>query len=386
MPAERLPLSPHRDGALVADPLTRRGSTPATCSPSSTAPTRPGSRALLPAPLDLAEEDPGAVALIWADWQSCSSSRRGAAGPGPVAVQGGLRRRPLPLRGRDLLALRLHLGRQGLRHRPRHAPGLPEEARLDLADPAAPVRRRRRRRSGPAASSAPPWPRTTGGSPRRSLTLREESDTNGFVNGHPMAHHRVFPGIAPAPADAYAELISSGASRVRGRPGLDGRRRAAAVRLPDRGAGRLTVDEVIGGYYRQVGVVWDGGTAVRVTDADMVYARAAHRDPYDGAMPDRHTLAETERAMQHSRAESAAELRGRRGGVEPLSGGQRRPRASDQHRAPPHGLTWTGFVVLWVVWIWDGMETRGPPRARRSPRRRSPAWSRRWSSRGLVGG
>ena len=23
-----------------------------------------------------------------------------------------------------------------------------------------------------------------------------------------------------------------------------------------------------------------------------------------------------------------------------------------------YGLTWTGFVVLWVVWIWDGMETR----------------------------
>jgi DNA-binding MarR family transcriptional regulator len=21
-------------------------------------------------------------------------------------------------------------------------------------------------------------------------------------------------------------------------------------------------------------------------------------------------------------------------------------------------LTWTGFVVLWVIWIWDGMETR----------------------------
>jgi DNA-binding MarR family transcriptional regulator len=23
-----------------------------------------------------------------------------------------------------------------------------------------------------------------------------------------------------------------------------------------------------------------------------------------------------------------------------------------------HDITWTGFVVLWVVWIWDGMETR----------------------------
>jgi len=24
----------------------------------------------------------------------------------------------------------------------------------------------------------------------------------------------------------------------------------------------------------------------------------------------------------------------------------------------PYDLTWTGFVVLWVVWIFDGMETR----------------------------
>ena len=30
---------------------------------------------LLPSPLSLAPEDPGAVAMIWADWQSCSSSR-----------------------------------------------------------------------------------------------------------------------------------------------------------------------------------------------------------------------------------------------------------------------------------------------------------------------
>src|SRR6476659_5306955 len=30
---------------------------------------------LLPAPLELAPDDPGAVAFIWADWQSCSSSR-----------------------------------------------------------------------------------------------------------------------------------------------------------------------------------------------------------------------------------------------------------------------------------------------------------------------
>lgn len=30
-------------------------------------------RALLPPELELAEVDPGAVAFIWADWQSCSA-------------------------------------------------------------------------------------------------------------------------------------------------------------------------------------------------------------------------------------------------------------------------------------------------------------------------
>lgn len=24
----------------------------------------------------------------------------------------------------------------------------------------------------------------------------------------------------------------------------------------------------------------------------------------------------------------------------------------------PAGISWTGFAVMWVVWMWDGMETR----------------------------
>ena len=33
-------------------------------------------RAILPPELDLADDDPGAVAFIWADWQSCSAEGR----------------------------------------------------------------------------------------------------------------------------------------------------------------------------------------------------------------------------------------------------------------------------------------------------------------------
>ena len=50
------------------------------------------------------------------------------------AVQGGVHRRALPVRGPHLQPLRLHLGRQGLRHGARPLPGLPEEARQHLDD------------------------------------------------------------------------------------------------------------------------------------------------------------------------------------------------------------------------------------------------------------
>lgn len=75
-------------------------------------------------------------------------------------------------------------------------------------------------------------------------------------------------------------------------------------------------------------------------------------------MPDRQTLAETERAV-----------RVRVGGLpldmpaaDALSSLYRAANAVRNHLTQtvlrPHDLTWTGFVVLWVVWVWDGQETR----------------------------
>jgi DNA-binding MarR family transcriptional regulator len=75
-------------------------------------------------------------------------------------------------------------------------------------------------------------------------------------------------------------------------------------------------------------------------------------------MPDRHSLEEAERAtrerVQHlpldfvashallSVYRAANAVRGR------LTNAVLRP----------HDLTWTGFLVLWTLWIWDSMETR----------------------------
>ena len=75
-------------------------------------------------------------------------------------------------------------------------------------------------------------------------------------------------------------------------------------------------------------------------------------------MPDRHTLEETERAMKDHVGALPLDF----AAANALSNLFRAATAvrSELTRRVlrQHDMTWTGFVVLWVVWIWDGMETR----------------------------
>jgi acetoacetate decarboxylase len=220
--------------------------------------------ALLPAPLQLAPEDPGAVALIWADWQSCSSTREELLDPvraqykeafvvvrcsfegvtysrcvfiwvdKDFAIGRGLHQ-GYPKKLGSMWQTRPHTFGHAA---PQIAPGGVFGATLAAGD----------RRLAQAV-----------------LTLREESDTNGFVNGHPMAHHRVYPDIAGS-GDAFSELISSGARSFEGGQAWRGDVELELFDSPTEELASLDVEEVIGGYYRQVGVEWDGGsTLARLT-------------------------------------------------------------------------------------------------------------------------
>src|SRR3954451_4361915 len=75
-------------------------------------------------------------------------------------------------------------------------------------------------------------------------------------------------------------------------------------------------------------------------------------------MPDRFTLRETEKAMNDHVARLPLDFPA----AHALSSLYRAANAVRNHITNlvlrEHDLTWTGFVVLWVVWIWDGMETR----------------------------
>ncbi len=213
---------------------------------------------LLPPPLSLADEDPGAVALIWADWQSCSSSREELLDPvraqykeafvvvrcsfqgetfsrcvyiwvdKDFAIGRGIHQ-GYPKKLGSMWQTRPHPFSQGA---PQIGPGGVFGATLAAGD----------RRLAEAI-----------------VTLRAESETNGFVNAHKMAHHRIFPGIASGAPDAYAELIESGSSDFEAGPAWTGDAELRLFESPTEELSNLTVEEIIGGYYRQVGVVWNGG-------------------------------------------------------------------------------------------------------------------------------
>ena len=214
--------------------------------------------ALLPEDVSLAEEDPGAVALIWADWQSCSDS--GAELLDPVRSQykecfvvvrctyggetysrcvyiwvdkdfalarGWYQGYPKKL-GAIWMTRPVTVGRAG----PRLAPGGVLGATLAAND----------RRLADV-----------------SITLTGESETGGFVNALPMLHSRWMPHIDPSHAASLDELVTMRSQDVELGPAWTG---TASVRLYDAPAeemARLDPVEPIAGYWRQVGATFTRG-------------------------------------------------------------------------------------------------------------------------------
>lgn len=79
---------------------------------------------------------------------------------------------------------------------------------------------------------------------------------------------------------------------------------------------------------------------------------------YADRMPDRHTLAETERAMKDHVGALPLDFAAANA-LSNLFRAANAVRSELTNRVlRQHDMTWTGFVVMWVVWIWDGMETR----------------------------
>lgn len=225
--------------------------------------TQPGRvRQLLPKGVQPAPDDPDAVALIWADWQSCSDG--GTELLDPVRSQ-YLEAFAVVRCSHDgtpysrcvliwvttdfALARGLHQGypkKLGSIHMTRVMPYGKAAPRLE---PGAKLGATLAAYDHRLASA--------------TLTIMGTSDTNGFVNALPMLHSRQVRSIERDGSFVLDELVTMTGYDVELGPAWAGEATLHVFDSPwDELASVLPVREILGGYYRQVGVSWNGGRTV----------------------------------------------------------------------------------------------------------------------------
>jgi acetoacetate decarboxylase len=213
---------------------------------------------LLPEPLQPADEDPGAVAVIWADWQSCSDG--GGELVDPVRSQ---------YKECFVVVRCQHEGQTWSRCvyiwvdkdfalvRGLHQ-GYPKKlGDIWMTRPVTVGR------AGPRLEPGGRFGATCSASGRRlaeaTFTITGPAEGAGFVNGHPMVHHRWMPSIEADRGDALAELVTVSGQDVELGPAFTGDATIELFDSPTEELTRLAPHEVIAGYWRTVGTTFVGG-------------------------------------------------------------------------------------------------------------------------------
>jgi len=217
--------------------------------------------ALLPHPLEPAADDPGAVAMIWAEWQSCSDSFDELLDPArsqykevftvvrcQYAEQTYSRAAYIWV-DKDFAMARGHLQ------------GYPKKlGEIWMTRPVTVGR------AGPRLESGGRFGATLSTFGRRladaRFTITGTADTPGFVNGHPMLHSRQMPAVECDGTDSLDELVTFRGYDVELGPVFAGDAELDLFDAPTEELTALPVREMIGGYWRQVGNSWGGGTTV----------------------------------------------------------------------------------------------------------------------------
>lgn len=215
-------------------------------------------RAILPPELGLAPDDPGAVAFIWADWQSCSDGGRELLDPARSQYLEAFAVIRCSYQGTTYSRCALiwvttdfAIGRGWFQGYPKKLGSIHVTRAMNHG------------RAAPRVAPGGTFGATLAAYDHRlataRVTLREPSDTNGFVNALPMLHHRQMPSIAGGALSLDQVVTMGGVDADLGQPWRGDAELTLADSEWDQPESLLPVREVIGGYYREVGVTFAGG-------------------------------------------------------------------------------------------------------------------------------
>ncbi len=226
-------------------------------------------RALLPEELDLAGEDPGAVALIWADWQSCSEGGAELLDPARSQYLEAFAVVRCNFEGKNYSRCVLiwvtkdfAIGRGWYQGYPKKLGNI-NVTRIFNHGKASP----RLVAGAKLGASLAAYDHRLASA---VVTLREPSQNNGFVNALPMLHHRLMPSIQRDAGWSLDQIVTmSGIDADLGEPWIGEAELTLGDSEWDELASMLPVREIIAGYYREVGVTFAGGTLLRDRSAKI---------------------------------------------------------------------------------------------------------------------
>lgn len=219
-------------------------------------------RDLLPDDVTLADEDPGAVAVIWADWQACSDNFDEILDP--VRAQYKEVLVVIRCKFQDQLYSRcayIWVDADFAMIRGQFQ-GYPKKlASVSLTRPVTVGR------AGPRLEPGGKFGASLAAYDRRllhaSFEIEKPSEHAGFVNALPMLHNRLMPSIENDGSDSLNEIITMSAYNVDIGRTFTGPFTLSVEHSPVEELERLLPKELIAGYWREIGFSWKSGTTLK---------------------------------------------------------------------------------------------------------------------------
>ncbi|WP_144094805.1 acetoacetate decarboxylase family protein [Croceicoccus sediminis] len=217
--------------------------------------------ALLPEGFELADEDPGALAAIWAEWQSTGDDPAQLLDPVRVQYKEMFIVCRCKYQGKTYSrCLYIWVDKEFAMLRGIHQ-GYPKK--LGSIQMSRPVYVGK---AGPRLEPGGTFGVTLAAFDRRlaegRFTIREECDSPGFVNGHPMAHNRWLPAIETDGTQSLNEVVTMSSFDVELGRCFKGDFDLSYFDSPVEELLDITPDEKIAGYWHEVGASWKAGTTL----------------------------------------------------------------------------------------------------------------------------
>lgn len=216
---------------------------------------------LLPDYLELADEDPGAVAMIWADWQNCRDNYEEILDPARSQYKEVFVVIRCKYEGKTYSRCAYIWVDADWAMVRGHVQGYPKKlGSIHMSRPITVGQ------AGPRLAVGGHFGVSVAAYDHKLLhgdfTITGESDHAGFVNGHPMLHNRIMPTIENDGQDSLNELVTMGAYQVDIGRTFKGDFNLEIFSSPTEELDRLPIREKIAGYYREVGFSYKSGTTI----------------------------------------------------------------------------------------------------------------------------